>query len=305
MKFNILLFMALLCATTMNAQRVQFVGGINYSNIRLGKTTTPNTNFVEKYNAFSGYQMGLKVELGHDEDTEELGLFSLSLEALLAQKGTNYYYSGPSSRVWIDDKNIESKGNIVETKIEIANTYLKLPISISVNVNQSFSFQLGGYAAWLVRSTGTGTMNYKETVTPKQTQTPPLSPDRPATYKAKFEIPLNFDYLDGSEGAIILSDSLLCAANPALGMRPASVGAYYDREERTGLMFNRLDLGLHGGVKLEGGGWVLSARVSYGLSDVFNNEYHANPILDDNKKNVLNTNTQRNISYELSLGFSF
>jgi Outer membrane protein beta-barrel domain len=303
MKSNILLFMALLCASVMNAQRIQIVGGINYSNIRFGKTMVPNTNFVEKYRAFGGYQIGLKLELGRDEDTQELGLFSLSLEALIAQKGANYYYSGPSSQVWAEVETVKSIGT-VETKLEIANTYLKLPISISVNVNQRLSLQVGGYASVLVRSTGTGTMNYSGSVVVAK-KAPPYPKQSLDTFKIKsFQTELNFNYLDEYDAAIVrLGDSLLCPANASLGFRPKSVGAYYDRNGRTGLMFNRLDLGLHAGLKLEGSGWLLSARVSYGLLDVFNNEYHANPTLDENKKNVLNTNTQRNISYELNLGF--
>jgi hypothetical protein len=49
------------------------------------------------------------------------------------------------------------------------------------------------------------------------------------------------------------------------------------------------------------------ARMSYGLSDVFNNNYHAiETVKDENtRKFVLNTGFQRNISYELSVGFCF
>ncbi|MEN9611616.1 MAG: hypothetical protein RLZZ628_2430 [Bacteroidota bacterium] len=70
-------------------------------------------------------------------------------------------------------------------------------------------------------------------------------------------------------------------------------------------MFNRLDLGIHAGIQLEAGGWFIAARVSYGLSDVLNNNYHAYPVLDENKKFVLNNSVQRNIAYELNLGYSF
>jgi hypothetical protein len=305
MKSNILLFIALLCATAINAQSVQIVGGINYPNIRLGKTTAPNTNFVEKYRPFSGYQIGIKTEFGRDEDTQELGLFSLTFEALIAQKGTNYYYLGPSSYNWAEVETVQSKGT-VETKLEIANTYLKLPISISVNVSQTLSFQLGGYAAYLVRSTGTGTMNYSGIVVVAK-KAPPYPKQSLDTFKIKsFQTELNFNYLDEYDAAIVRTgDSLLCPTNASLGFRPKSMGAYYNRNERTGLMFNRLDLGLHAGIKLEAGGWLLSGRISYGLSDVFNNEYHATSILDENKKFVLNTASQRNISYELNLGFKF
>lgn len=305
MKSNILLFIALLCATVVNAQKVQFVGGINYSNLRLGKQSATNPYSIEKYRPLAGYQVGIKMEWGHDEDTDELGLFSLNLEALMVQKGTNYYYFGPSYQNWAEVETVQSKGT-VETKLEISNTYLKLPISISVNVNQHLSLQVGGYAAYLVRSTGNGMMNYSGIVSVAK-KAPPYNKYDIDTFKIKsFQTKLIFNYLDESDAAIVRSgDSLLCAANPALGTRPISLGAYYDRNGRAGLMFNRLDLGLHAGLKLEAGGWLLSARVSYGLSDVFNNEYHTTQLLDENKKFVLNTNIQQNISYELSLGFRF
>jgi hypothetical protein len=309
MKIKVLLFMAVLCPQVMNAQNVQFVGGFNYSNIQFSKPVSANTNFVERYSSFAGYQAGIKVELGRDEDTDELGLFSLSLEALVAQHGTNYYaYNGNSSQVWVDkDANpIKSEGTIV-TKLEIANTYLKLPISISVNINEHFSVQLGGYAAYMIQSKGTGTVTYSGTVSKKHLPLSKSNDDLLDTFRIKsFQTKLIGDYLEASDMAIVRSgDSLLCAANPSLGMRPIELGGYYDRNGRDGLLFNRLDLGLHAGIKLEAGGWFIATRVSYGMSDVFNNGYHRTPVLDENKKFVLNNDFQRNISYELNIGYSF
>jgi hypothetical protein len=223
----------------------------------------------------------------------------------MAQKGLNYYYFGPSSQVWAEGTTAESKGT-VETKLEIATTYLQLPISISVNVSDYLSIQLGVYAAYLLRSRGTGTMNYSGTVSVSK-KTPPLYKQELDTFNIKsFQMALNANYLDEFDAAIVrVGDSLLCKENPALGKRPTSLGAYYDRNGRSGLLFNRLDLGLHAGLKLEAGGWLILGRISYGLSDVFNNEYHATQLLDENKKFVLNNATQRNISYELTIGFSF
>ncbi|MEN9612973.1 MAG: hypothetical protein RLZZ628_3787, partial [Bacteroidota bacterium] len=275
MKFKVLLFVAGLCPLVMNAQnapKIQFVGGINWSNLRLSKPIPENANFVERYSQFSGYQAGIKVEFGRDEDSDELG-FSLPVEVLIAQTGANYHYYGPSYQNWAEGESVTSKGT-VETKLEIANTYLKLPISLSINVNQHFSLQLGGYAAYLIQSKGSGTMNYNGNVTISK-KTPPYSRLDLDTFKIKpFQTALNFNYLDEFDTGIIrMGDSSLCSANAALGLRPTQLGAYYDRNGRSGLMFNRLDLGIHAGIQLEAGGWFIAARVSYGLSDVLNNNY--------------------------------
>jgi hypothetical protein len=158
----------------------------------------------------------------------------------------------------------------------------------------------------LIQSKGSGTMNYNGSVTVSK-KTPPYSRLDLDTFKIKpFQTALNFNYLDEFDTGIIrMGDSSLCSANAALGLRPTQLGAYYDRNGRSGLMFNRLDLGIHAGIQLEAGGWFIAARVSYGLSDVLNNNYHAYPVLDENKKFVLNNSVQRNIAYELNLGYSF
>jgi hypothetical protein len=294
MKFNILLFMALLCATTMKAQRVQIIGGINYASISMGKPTTYRGSTVEKYGHIGGSQIGLRLEIGREET--DTGIFSLSFETLMAQIGTNYSYNGQGDRIWRTVEGIDevliSKGTM-ETRLEISNTYLKLPILLNININDHFSLQLGGYAAYLIRSRGTGTLQYFNGVIES------YPPDKIKGFKTT----LNYNYLDEYDDGAVVGKDTLCLTNLDLGMRPTSLGAYYDRNGRKGVMFNRLDLGLNAGVTLQAGGWLVMARVSYGLSDVFNNDYHAREGVIENKKFVLNNDFQRNISYELSIGF--
>jgi hypothetical protein len=237
MKSNILLFMAVLCASVVNAQnRVQFVGGPIYASIQTGKPMSYNGSTVESYQGITGSVWGFRMEVGREDS--DTGVFSLSFEALVAQMGTTYNYNGFGYRAWrtIDGASVFSKGTI-ETRLKISNTYLKLPILLNININDHLSLQLGGYAAYLIRSKGTGSLQYFNGVIDN------YPPDKIKGFKTA----LNYNYLDEYDDGAIVGKDTLCLTNLDLGMRPTSLGAYYDRNERTGLIFNRLDLGLNTG----------------------------------------------------------
>ena len=88
---------------------------------------------------------------------------------------------------------------------------------------------------------------------------------------------------------------------------PFKAGAYYTLPKVDGSFFNVLDFGLNAGMSLYlNRSLFVGARFTYGLADVTNNDYDYSQLeLDGNNQRIPRADTDRNLSIQTSVGFSF
>ncbi len=277
-----------------NAQEFHygFRAGLNYS--KLSGPTETNETFTNT----SGFNVGLVF------DTRITDMFGVKAELLFAQKGGQIAYNGASYKNFIDDKGkkITSTG-VSDYFVEIRNNYLEIPIMGYVKLADKWEFSLGGYIAFLLKSTGSGTLTYSGKTLAgnsvpsfKQELAYNYLTDETNTFSADLiKFGTQNYFTDGPSGDPIKV--------------PTSNGAYADLGYKNGNMFGGIDYGINAGITyFMSNGLGLGFRLNYGLKDLTNNDIDISKISYDKDgagKQLTRNDVDKNLSLQGSVLLSF
>lgn len=286
-----LLFLFLAGALCLEAQEVSggIRAGLNFSQLK-GPSEVDNAgNSLETLTFASGFHIGGMVNVKFNKS---LGIRS---EFLYSQRGADYAFKGSSYlRLFTENGTPVVTRGERSVVLNISNSYIDIPVTAYARLG-SLEFSAGAYGSFLIGSRATGELNYPQ----GRGQTGQLLQPIVAS--------LNANYLKDDFQQTGLSNPETRTVDNRRVFIPTTLGAYYDTNNSTKALFNRLDAGLIGGIGLFlNQGLYLGFRAQYGLLDVTNTEQDVSlTTLDSTGTPVLRDDFDRNYSLQASIGFSF
>lgn len=223
-------------------------------------------------------------------------LVGLKWELLYSQKGTDYNFNGPGYQILPTDtgSRLFLTGD-QRINLNISNSYLDIPVLLYGKFGK-FEIEGGVNIGFLIASTATGELGFNNG---RSVNGSPID-DFIATldYKYRKDNPGEVDFglgtttinVDGTPNNI-----------------PRILQTYYQFPEDRGSYFNTIDIGLNAGAYYYWNqGLFLGGRLNYGLSDVTKDNYDVSKsALDGSQNFIQRSDKDRNISIQLSIGFSF
>jgi hypothetical protein len=260
--------------------------GLDFSTILGAKEMDSQGNDLEDGGFYTGFHAGVSFNIDIIEDK-----FGVSPAFLYAQKGGKYRYEGLGSIMLPDEDGVFQliEGNRKDA-LTIVNSYISIPIMFYYKPIERIKISLGMDFGFLVNSTGSG-----ET---KLTWTDLAGDEQVAILE------LDHHYIrdDAGEGKNETMITLAADGGNTIYEYPSAIGAYYFDETKDKNYYNVFDMGLDADVTLFiTKGISMGFRVNYGLLDISNDD------LDFSQQNrtQLRSDIDRNLSLQVSLGFSF
>ena len=217
-------------------------------------------------------------------------IFGIKGEFVYSQKGTKYFYNGPSQFYVQQASNPFIMQGTRDLNLNVANDYLDFPIMAYATIGR-FEFSAGVNLGLLVGSTGGGQL--------KITGTDPVS--EPFT--------LNLDhryYGDKAREALPISNTIVVDVSGQQIVLPTLLGAYYEYETKDASLYKFLDVGVNGGFSIFlNEGLYLGFRVNFGLTDVTHGDADISFRSFEGNAPILQNDKDKQTSYQFSLGFSF
>lgn len=265
--------------------RTGFKIGLNFSSIKGPSEVDDAGKTLEQYDNVTGFNIGASFNF---PITDAFGLRS---ELLYSRKGGRYTYEGTTYR-FFDQVLTTGTGKY---QININNAFLDVPL-MAYGRWKDFEVSGGVYGALLIQSTGEGALQYTgRTLPPLQNSV------------GNVEVVFNHNYLRDKVGETKGSDKIVVRVDGRTLELPKTVGAYYDFTEDKGKFYNRIDYGVVGGVR-----YYLSralyagVHLQYGLADLTNNKVDYSKVkVGTGNARTLQTDTDRNFTWQTSVGFNF
>lgn len=275
-----------------------FLIGINYAGaqsfgIRAGLNYTKfsgpfETGVNEKYSLTNGFHFGVNYAY------KFTGKVALKGELLYTQVGTKYNYDGDSYYKFPIQSAFVFKKGLTKIDMEVSNAYVSVPITLQWQATRKLELYGGGYFSFLVGPRGNGTLEFVH------------NPD-----SLYFRQSLIHNYYKDVAGGIATSN-----VGPSVWVDGIVVtlardaGAYYNllENEKVGDLYRVFDFGLTGGVNyFVNKGFYIGARYNFGLRDVTNNkmDFLRKTYDEENNLDIRSNSFDRNVGFELSLGFRF
>lgn len=289
--FFIALIMVL-CIGSLSAQDLTygFKAGLNFSRINTTDIEQFDGADLESFGQNSGFHLGVVVNTQFSE------IFGARGEFLFSQKGGRYEYEGQSYTkldLVTGEERVTSAG-FRSMNLNISNAYIDIPLSVYARPVKWLEISAGINAAVLISSTAAGELSFTE-----------LTQTEEEAFRG---ISLDYRFFRDEIGeAVDNSETEVRMINGVSLEMPKTIKAYYDYPDgaETGL-FNRFDFGLHAGLSFFiNKSLFVGARVNYGLSDITNDGVDRSLFEIDGDQLILRDDTDRNLSIQASIGFSF
>lgn len=259
-----------------------FRAGLSFSNIDGPIATDANGNELESRSVSNGFTVGALINFGLNK------FFGLRTEILYAQKGQIYEFEGPSYFIFDPQDSRTVVFGIRNVMQEISNSYVEIPILAYAKFGP-VELQGGAYAGFLVASTATGELTFKANGNNAQ----PL------------EFDLDYRFISDEAGEFTGEVGFVTFDNKRLPL-PSTLGAYYEAPEGKENFYRTFDGGLVGAISLYlNQGLFLNVRAEYGLTDVSNETRDVSLSALDGKEFIPSNDTDKNISFQASIGFKF
>lgn len=254
-----------------------FKAGLNFNNITGDKLPE------ETYSNNIGFHIGVifKYEL--------TDLFGLRWELVYSQKGVKYTYKGPSSFLLQEATTPFLLSADRDMNIDLSNDYLDIPVMaygkfgpIEVSAGFNVGLLVGSFGGGQVRFTSTSPAN------------------------ASFELNLDHRYFSDKAGeATTFELETIDISGDRIDI-PKQLGAYYEYQEKDGSKYSFLDVGINAGLALYiNDGLSVGFRANYGLLDVTRSEMDISYKEFDGNYPAPRDDINKQVSYQVSLGFSF
>lgn len=275
--------------TTAKAQEVTpaFKAGLNISKFSGPFEMDSNNKELEKFSVATGFHLAGGVNVRFTD------LFGMRAELMYSQKGVEYTFDGDS--YWIfyptEETQIYSTGTRSRV-LSITNTYFDLPVIGYIRYGR-FEFSAGASIGTLISSRGQGEVIYSGQTVGGETVDP-------------FTIALDFNYFKDKAQRLDVGESENRLIQGKSVDIPKNVGANYAVFGPEEKLFNALDLGLIAGASFFlNDGLYIGFRINYGLSDVTNEDKDISYVsLDENRNFIPRNDFDRNVSMQISVGFS-
>lgn len=283
--FSLLFTLLTLCVFAQEFS-AGFRAGLNFSTIDGPSEMDANGNELETYELSTGFHVGGMANLKFTD------IFSVRGELLYSQKGVDYNFNGDS--FWIFDvQNSEQKVYATgdrSTILSVTNSYIELPF-MAVGRFGRIEVSGGMSVGFLVSSRGSGELNFNGTTSTGSAVDP-------------FTIALDYNYF--KKRSDVNDVEIRQIGNRSVEI-PKTLGAYYELLDEDDRLFNPVDLGLIGGVAFfVNQGLFLGIRAQYGLNDLTQNSRDiSRSSLDEDNNYILLDDTDRNLTIQASVGFSF
>lgn len=264
-------------------QKFGIRAGLNYSSF-----SGPLESGVSEKNKFTnGFHFGFTYAYPIYED------LAVRAELMYAQFGSRLEYEGESFyRIRTVDATINERGNSI-IDLKITNTYLGLPIVLQYTFAKKFEVSLGAYVQFLIQTRGAGQHRF-------------ISYDHPAEIFMKQSLDHNYKK-DVAGGGTLTGPAVIVDGKVVFLYK--NTGAYYQMfdAEKSGTLYNSIDYGLTGGLSyFITKGFYAGLRYDYGLADITNNRMDpSRKALDENGELIYTNDFDRNVVFNISMGFRF
>lgn len=293
-RFKIVLLLCVF-AISLNAQGFSygFKVGLNFSTLLADSEVDANGNEVENFDYNSGFHVGAAVIYRFTD------LVGVRGEFLFNQRGVKYTYDGPSFQVFTDNlgNEILSENGNRRFFLETVNSYIDIPLTAYYKIGGKLEVYGGVDVGFLVGSSGVGEYIYTGEI--------PGFPDADEVFELDFryysdDIAANTPIDENTEVVTIMNNTRSITI-------PQKLGAYYlDYDEKEGSFYNIIDFGLTGGLAyFINSGLFISGTANYSLTDATNNFYDISRVESNGTENISRNDKDTNLSFQVSIGFSF
>ena len=265
-----------------------FRAGLSFSHLK-GELEQDNSgNSLEEYTNATGFHIGINLAYKFTD------LVGLRGEFVFSQRGTQYAYNGESYYILglHQNESVVLRGTRDMTQT-ITNAYIDIPLSVYYKLG---AIEVsGGIGAGLnVGSTGGGRILFNG-------KSPTSGRDL-----EQFRVDLNYNFRTNGAKEVDNSFADVMVDGRTFEI-PDRVGAYYWFAEKDKNQFKAIDFYLVGGLSYYlNSGLYLGGRLFYGLTDEDRNEYDISlKDLDANGNYISREDMNRNITIQISIGFSF
>lgn len=220
--------------------------------------------------------------------------FMLRTELLYNQVGSKQIYNGPSYYlIYTADKTVYEKGKKT-INLEITNSYISLPVSGVWSPSPKFEIFGGVSANFLASSGGRGTLRFESDANPDN---------------IVFRQALDYRYYN-DEAKTPSSGNLSVIKIRVDGKiveLPKSIGAYYQTDAKVANQYKWYNFNTFAGFNyFLNRGFYAGVRYEYGLTDVTNDKMdHSQENLNENYSFIKRKDKDRQITWQLSVGFRF
>jgi hypothetical protein len=287
-KYSIVLFL-LIQASFVVAQDYHFGirAGLTYATFQ----GPVEADASETFGINNGFHFGIVGMLDFND------YFSLGMEVLYNQAGTNYLYEG-ESHYRMNVGNTSFLYDDLRYNLEITNSYVNIPLLLHFKPIKKLEFMVGGYMGFLINPVAGGSYEFGN----------------------RFRQYPEFDYYSDNAGGVSLGSQYeilnVKVPQPDGSIEVTQIhrnpGAYYhysslDFNDDTGNYYHWFDLGLTGGIQyFINSSLYAGVRVEYGFLDISNDKLDRSlRYLDADENYILRNDKDTNLNFQVSLGFRF
>ncbi len=266
-----------------------FKTGLNFNRIKGDVETDANGQALEKLERETGFHFGATVAWNITD------LMGLRGEFLYNQKGTERSFKGPSYyNFFTSDNEIVRTTGTRNQNLNVNNAYIDIPILFYYKPFQRFEIYGGGSVGFLVASTALGQITYSG-----------ISDSGSPVAEIKHQ--LDFNYLSDKPMEAIYDDPASTVKIKGEDIPyPQSAGAYFEFVEGRGKLYKTVDFAVLAGLSAYlSKSLYLSGRINYGLSDITKSKADVSLSTLDSGEFISRDDDDRNLSLQVSLGFSF
>ena len=254
-----------------------FKAGLNYN------TFTGPVDDEEAFDRTTGFHIGIIFKYTLTD------IFGLKGEFVYSQRGGKYSYNGPSFFLVQRDPNPVLLSGTRDMTLNVSNNYLDFPLlayskfgRVELNAGVNISLLGGSVGAGQLKFTGIQ---------------PPVN---------EFSINLDHRYFgDEAREANNFGVQEIRVSNENINI-PSQIGGYYEYAEKDGNLYRFLEVGFLAGISFYlNDGLFLGLRGNFGLVDVTRSSMDRNFKSFTDQQPTLRNDNDKQISYQLSLGFSF
>jgi hypothetical protein len=254
-----------------------FKAGLNYNNF------TGPLDEGEAFDRTTGFHIGIIVKYTLTD------IFGLKGEFVYSQRGGKYSYNGSSFFLIQKDPNPILLSGTRDMTLNVSNNYLDFPL-LAYGKFGRFELNTGVNISLLGGSVGAGQLKFSGIQ-------PPVN---------EFSINLDHRYFgDEAREANNFGAQTIRVSNENVTI-PSQVGGYYEYAEKDGNLYQFLEVGFLAGISFYlNDGLFIGLRGNYGLVDVTRASMDRSYKTFTDQQPTLRNDNDKQVSYQLSLGFSF
>ncbi len=246
---------------------------------------------TEQYGLSGGFHFGVNFQWNFNE------LIAVRSEIIYTQNGSSYNIRDENG-FYVFNRQTNPRyilRDSIDMNLKHSNAYIQFPQTFHVRIGQKLELFGGGYIGLMLSPTATGTIIFG---------------GQRSEQDHAFRQGLNFNYnsdLAGQQNTNFSSSTIEIIVDGVDINLPGLVGAYYLYETKDANRFYNIDYGLIGGVSYYlNRGLYLMGRVEYGLRDITNRAADVSYTdINPNGTLIFDDHNDRNLSFNLSLGFRF